>query len=61
VLERLRVFQHVGFFCLWRSERAATTKAKPWPISKGRLSMYIGGGLLTLVVIIVLVVILLRR
>ena len=61
MVEYLRVFRHVGFFVFRCCEIAATTKGEPWIISKGRLIMYIGGGLVTLVVIVVLVMFVLRR
>ena len=61
MVEYLRVFCHVGFFCIRSSGIAATTKREPWIISKGKLIMYIGGGLLTVVIVVVLVMFVLRR
>ena len=60
MVEYLRVFRHVGFFRFRRCGTAATTEGGPGPISKGRLIMYIGGGLVTLVIIILVVVFLVR-
>ena len=60
MVEYLRVFHHVGFFCFRCCGTAATTEGGPRPISKGRLIMYIGGGLVTLVIIILVVVFLVR-
>ena len=60
MVEYLRVFCHVGFFCFRSCGTAATTEGGRRPISKGRLIMYIGGGLVTLVIIILVVVFVVR-
>ena len=48
-------------FCFRRCGTAAMTDGGFWPISKGRLIMYIGGGLVTIVVVVLLVLFVLRR
>ena len=60
MVEYLRVFRHVGFFCFRCCGTAATTRVAPGQSQKGRLIMYIGGGLVTLVIIILVVVFLVR-
>ena len=61
MVELLRVFGHVGFFYLRRCATTATTEDGPRAnLTKGRLIMYIGGGLVTLVIIILVVVFLVR-
>ena len=61
MVEYLKVFHYVGFFCFRRCGTAAMTDGGFWPISKGRLIMYIGGGLVTIVVVVLLVLLVLRR
>ena len=56
-----RVFSHVGFFCFRSCATTAASEVGPGQSQKGRLIMYIGGGLLTLVIVIVLIVYVLRR
>ena len=50
-----------AFLFFGAAEKLQRPRGKPWIISKGRLIMYIGGGLVTLVVIVVLVMFVLRR
>ena len=59
-MEYLRVFRHVGFFVFCVAGADTITEGGPGPISKGRLIMYIGGGLVTLVIIILVVVFFVR-
>jgi hypothetical protein len=61
VVEYLRVFHHVGFFVFGVAPTAATTEGGCRPISKGRLIMYIGGGLVTLVLVVLVILFVLRR
>ena len=60
MVEYLWVFRHVGFFVFGVASTVATIEGGLRPISKGRLIMYIGGGLVTLVIIILVVVFLVR-
>ena len=48
-------------FCFRGCGTAATTEGGPRPISKGRLIMYIGGGLVTLVIVVLVILFVLRR
>ncbi len=57
MVENLRVFRHVGFLFSVLHTRPS---AGPGQSQKGRLIMYIGGGLLTLVVVVLVVVFLVR-
>ena len=60
MVEYLWVFRHVGFFVFGVAGSAATTKGGPRPISKGRLIMYIGGGLVTLVIVVLVIMFFIR-
>ena len=61
MVELLRVFGHVGFFYLRGCTTTATTKDGPRAnLKKGRLIMYIGGGLVTLVIIVLVVMFFVR-
>ena len=60
MVEYLWVFSHVGFFLFSVLRDNRNDRGSPRPISKGRVIMYIGGGLLTLVIVVVVVVLLLR-
>ena len=49
-----------AFFVFGVAGQPQQPRVAPWPISKGRLIMYIGGGLVTLVIIVLVVVFLVR-
>jgi hypothetical protein len=60
VVEYLRVFRQVGFFIFCAAGSPLRPRVDPGPFQKGRLIMYIGGGLVTLVIIVLVVLFLVR-
>jgi hypothetical protein len=60
VVEHFRVFSRVGFFVFGVAEQPQRPSMALGQLKKGRLIMYIGGGLITLVIIVVVVVFFVR-
>jgi hypothetical protein len=61
VVEYLKVFSHVGFFVFGVVGQPQRPRVDPGQSPKGRLIMYIGGGLVTLVIVVLVVLYFVRR